>query len=62
MDEIHYGFGAPYCAIGVYTSCRTYSWPDMECVREDELKRWQEWIISRGFEVPKKYLSLNLED
>jgi len=55
IGETLYGVAAPYCGCGVYTLDHKFSWPDMSCVMDYELERWQKHLTEEGYEIPEEY-------
>lgn len=55
IKTIFFGCNAPYCYFGAYIEDGKFSWSDMECVTDKELKNWQDWIVSQGYEIPEEY-------
>lgn len=61
IDDVIYGVSAPFVGIGVYTTDRKFSWPDLEGTTRKEYDSWVKHLNEHGYSVPEKYLNAFVE-
>lgn len=62
IQKIHYGVGAPFVGIGIYTQDLEFSWPDREGTMKREYEAWVKHLTAHDYEIPEKYLNAYVEE